>query len=125
MQTVTFRRCMLLLALGVAGCAAPPARDTQVVVMNSDALPAEPGLPPPGTTWRLDEHVLLALSPAPYAPPPAQPIPAPPPALSVVPVVPYPAPYPYFWGAPYYGPAFGFSFGYSNSHYPHHRHRRR
>ncbi|HEY9445626.1 MAG TPA: hypothetical protein VIQ62_01010 [Burkholderiales bacterium] len=109
-----------LLALALAGCSAMPAHETRVVTMGADASPEDRGVPPPGTTWRLDEHELLALSPAPYVPPPPTPIPQPP---RVAPVVPYAVPYPYYgFGVPYYGPSFGFSFGYS--HPRHHSHRR-
>jgi len=89
------------------------------VTMGAAASSDDRGLPPPGTTWRLDERELLALSPAPYVPPPPTPIPQPP---RVVPVVPYAVPYPYYgYGVPYYGPSFGFSFGYVH---PRHSHRR-
>jgi len=90
--------------------------------MKPDSLPADAGLPPPGTTWRLGERDLLALSPAPYVPPPPTPIPAPP-RVAPAPVMPYVVPY-YGWGMPYYGPGFGFSFGYSHPRYSHRRWRR-
>lgn len=110
------------MALIVAGCTTPPIHETQVVVMKPDSLPADAGLPPPGTTWRLGERDLLALSPAPYVPPPPTPIPSPP-RIAPVPVMPYVVPY-YGWGMPYYGPGFGFSFGYSYPRYSHRRWRR-
>jgi len=115
------RAATLLMAL--AGCATQPVHETQVVQMKPGALPGDPGLPPPGTTWRLEERELLALSPAPYVPPPPSPIPMPPRAAPAPLMVPYAAPY-YGWGVPYYGPAFGFSFGYAYPRYTHRRGRR-
>lgn len=116
------------MLLALAGCATPPVHETQVVVMKTGSLPADSGLPPPGTTWRIEERELLALSPAPYVPPPPTPIPAPPRAAPAPPMVPYAVPYgvPYYgWGMPYYyGPGFGFSFGYSHPRYPYRRWRR-
>jgi hypothetical protein len=111
------------LLLALAGCASPPVHETQVVVMASGAAHNDAALlPPPGTTWRLDERELLALSPAPYVPPPPSPVPMPP-RVAPGPMAPYAAPY-YGWGIPYYGPAFGFSFGYSHPRYSHRRWRR-
>lgn len=113
--------CVIVLFV-LAGCAVSPVAETQVVVMKRGAMPEDPGLPPPGTTWRLDERDLVAMSPAPYVPPPPTPVP-PPPTVVVAPAVPYMAPYS-LWGAPYYGPAFGFSFGYFHSRHSHRRWRR-
>jgi hypothetical protein len=93
--------------------------ETRVVEMKPGAPGDDAALPPPGTTWRLDERELLAMSPAPYVPPPPSPIPMPP-RVAPPAYAPYATPY-YGWGAPYYGPAFGFSFGYS---YPRHTYRR-
>lgn len=109
--------------LTLAGCAAQPVHETQVVVMKPDSVPADPGLPPPGTTWRLEERELTALSPAPYVPPPPAPIPSPPRVVPAPPLMPYVYPY-YGWGVPYYGPSFGFSFGYSHPRHSHRRWRR-
>jgi hypothetical protein len=115
--------CSGALLLALAGCASPPVHETQVVVMTPGAVRNDAALPPPGTTWRLDERELLALSPAPYVPPPPSPVPMPPRVVPAPLMAPYAAPY-YGWGVPYYGPAFGFSFGYSYPRYTH-RHRRR
>jgi hypothetical protein len=110
---------VLLLVLG--GCASHVARETEVVTMRAEALPQNPGLPPHGGVWRLDERDLARLSPAPYVEPPPPPLAAPYAGVPAVPA-PYAWPSPYFgWGVPYYGTAFDFSFGHSH---PRHFHRR-
>lgn len=123
----TVKACGLaIVALVVlTACAVAPVHETKVVTMGAAASSEDRGLPPPGTTWRLDEAELLALSPAPYVPPPT-PIPQPP---RVERPVPYVAPYPYYgygvpyYGVPYYGPSFGVYFGYSHRHGRSHDHR--
>lgn len=91
--------CML------AGCAASPVPPTEVLTMKADALPPEPGLPPPGTTWRLDEAALQMLSPAPYVPPPPLMLPYPVPGVAPPP----PVYVPYTYVPP---PLFYFGLGY-------------
>jgi hypothetical protein len=119
-----------VLTAAVAGCAATPPHETAVVVMNANALPQDPGLPPPGTTWRLDQRELVALSPAPYVPPPAMPIPASPAAPAPI-YGPLYSPYPYGYTMPYYyGWGIGIGYGFGSVHRSHlHRgwrgHRRR
>lgn len=118
-----FRFACAVALLAVIGCATSPLRETSVLAMKANALPDDAGLPPAGTVWRLDEHDLHTLSPAPYVPPPAQPIPMPP---RVSPRTPPPPVWfhPYWgWGVPYHGSSFGFSLRYGyprHPYYPYH-----
>jgi hypothetical protein len=109
----------IALAAAAAGCAAPPQQQSALVVMSANALPDDPGLPPPGTTWRLDERELVALSPAPYVPPPPTPIPAP----RIAPArayVPFYAPYSPGYALPWYsGWGIGIGYGFGRVHHTH------
>jgi hypothetical protein len=94
----------LLAALTLlCACASPPPRYGEVVTMKAGEASAASGYPAPGTVWRLDEHDLKALSPAPI-------VPAPPPPRLPPPRRPNEA-YPpgYYYGPPpslYWGPGF-------------------
>jgi hypothetical protein len=102
--------------LGVLGGCVTVAPPTEVVSLRAGSLPEEPGLPPPGTTWRLDPAELQALSPAPYVAPPPLMLPYPVPGVAAPP----PVPEPYLYVPPL--PLFYFGLGYTwDSHRHSHR----
>jgi len=99
----------------LAGCATSSPPPAQVVTLKANSLPPEPGLPPAGTTWRLDSNELQSLSPAPYIPPPPLMLPYPVPGVAPPPPPPYA---PYAYGLP---PIFYFGLGYGwggHRHWP-------
>ena len=93
------------LSAVLTACVAVPPPSTEVMTLRAGALPQEPGVPPAGTTWRLEENDLHALSPAPYVPPPPLLLPYP-----VAGVAPPPAYAPYAYVP---APVFYFGLGYT------------
>jgi hypothetical protein len=112
--------------LGVmTGCVtAPPP--TEVVMLRATDLPQDAGLPPAGTTWRLDESDLKTLSPAPYVPPPPLMLPYPIPGVAPPPPVYAPDGFDPVPPLIYFGLGFGWGdHGHSHAHPRSSRPRRR
>jgi hypothetical protein len=82
---------ILAAAALLAACEATPPRYGEVISMKAQDAARVSGYPAPGTTWRLDEADLRALSPAPTLEPPPPPR-RPPPAY-----YPPPPPPPWWW----------------------------